>query len=94
MSFSTGEGWSCAIDERAAKPHFVGGWRTGYRDRCALVAGWLYVSPPRQNTVMFYTQDAASLRPGDQVRIAGVIVGKVNDLALEPRSCAGTGPGR
>jgi phospholipid/cholesterol/gamma-HCH transport system substrate-binding protein len=49
----------------------------------ALVAAWLYVSPPGQQTVTFYTDDAASIRPGDQVRIAGIAVGKVKDLALE-----------
>ena len=50
----------------------------------ALTAAWLYVSPPGQKTVTFYTVDAASVHPGDQVRIAGVAVGKVKDLALEP----------
>lgn len=50
----------------------------------ALVAGLLYISPPGQKTVTFYTQDAASVRPGDQVRIAGIHVGKVKDLSLEP----------
>ncbi len=49
----------------------------------ALVAGWLYVSPPGEKIVEFYTQDAASARPGDQVRIAGITIGKVKDLALE-----------
>jgi phospholipid/cholesterol/gamma-HCH transport system substrate-binding protein len=49
----------------------------------ALVAGLLYISPPGQKIVTFYTQDAASIRPGDQVRIAGIHVGKVKDLALE-----------
>lgn len=49
-----------------------------------LVAAWLYVSPPGQKAVTFYTVDAASIRPGDDVRIAGVAVGKVKDLALEP----------
>ncbi|ORA11289.1 MlaD family protein [Mycobacterium arosiense] len=49
----------------------------------ALVASWLYVSPPGQKIVTFYTQDAASIRPGDEVRIAGIHVGKVNDLRLE-----------
>jgi phospholipid/cholesterol/gamma-HCH transport system substrate-binding protein len=49
----------------------------------ALVAGLLYVSPPGQKIVTFLTQDAASIRPGDQVRIAGISVGKVKDLALE-----------
>ena len=49
----------------------------------ALVAGWLYISPPGEKFVTFYTEDAASARPGDQVRIAGITVGKVRDLALE-----------
>ncbi|ASW87735.1 MULTISPECIES: MlaD family protein [Mycobacterium avium complex (MAC)] len=49
----------------------------------ALVAAWLYVTPPGQKTVVFYTHDAASLRPGEQVRIAGITVGKVKDLLLE-----------
>ena len=49
----------------------------------ALVAAWLYISPPGQETVTFYTDDAASIHPGDQVRIAGIAVGKVKDLTLE-----------
>jgi phospholipid/cholesterol/gamma-HCH transport system substrate-binding protein len=49
----------------------------------ALVAGLLYISPPGQKIVTFYTQDAASIRPGDQVRIAGIHVGKVKDLSLQ-----------
>jgi len=50
----------------------------------ALTAAALYISPPGQKTVTFYTRDAASLHPGDQVRVAGIAVGKVKDLALEP----------
>lgn len=49
----------------------------------AAVVGWVYTSPPGQKSVVFYTTDAASLHPGDQVRIAGIAVGKVDDLALE-----------
>lgn len=49
----------------------------------ALVAAFLYISPPTQRYVTFYTDDAQSVRPGDDVRIAGVTVGKVKDLALE-----------
>jgi phospholipid/cholesterol/gamma-HCH transport system substrate-binding protein len=49
----------------------------------ALVAAWLYVSPPGQTSVTFYTNDAASIRTGDQVRIAGIPVGKVKELTLE-----------
>ncbi|MCV7150137.1 MlaD family protein [Mycolicibacterium pyrenivorans] len=49
----------------------------------ALVAAFVYVSPPTQRYVTFYTDDAQSIRPGDDVRIAGVTVGKVKDLALE-----------
>lgn len=51
----------------------------------ALVAASLYTSPPGQKIVTFYTEDAASIHPGDDVRIAGVAVGKVKDLALETK---------
>jgi phospholipid/cholesterol/gamma-HCH transport system substrate-binding protein len=49
-----------------------------------VVAAFLYISPPNQRIVTFYTDDAASVRPGDTVRIAGVVVGTVKDLSLEP----------
>ncbi|PQM47920.1 MlaD family protein [Mycobacterium talmoniae] len=50
----------------------------------AIAAAAVYVSPPGQRTVVFYTDDAAAVRPGDTVRIAGITVGKVKDLAIEP----------
>ncbi|MEW2479092.1 MCE family protein [Mycolicibacterium peregrinum] len=50
----------------------------------AITAAILYISPPGDRTVVFYTRDAASLRPGDGVRIAGITVGKVQDLSIEP----------
>lgn len=50
----------------------------------AVVAGVLYVSPPGQRSLVFYTDDAASLRSGEDVRIAGITVGKVKELSLEP----------
>lgn len=50
----------------------------------AITAAAVYVRPPGQNMVVFYTDDAASVRPGDTVRIAGITVGKVKDLSLEP----------
>jgi phospholipid/cholesterol/gamma-HCH transport system substrate-binding protein len=49
-----------------------------------LVAAFFYVSPPNQRTVEFYTDDAASVHPGDTVRVAGIVVGAVKDLSLEP----------
>lgn len=49
----------------------------------ALATAMLYISPPGQKIVTFYTDDAAAIRPGDPVRIAGINVGKVKDLALE-----------
>lgn len=49
----------------------------------SLVTAWLYISPPGQKIVTFYTDDAASVHSGDAVRIAGINVGKVSDLALE-----------
>jgi virulence factor Mce-like protein len=50
----------------------------------AVTAAAVYVSPPNQSSVVFYTDDAASVRPGDGVRIAGITVGKVEDLSIEP----------
>jgi virulence factor Mce-like protein len=49
----------------------------------ALVVAMLYLNPPNSKIVAFYTDDAASVTPGDQVRIAGITVGKVKDLALQ-----------
>ncbi|MBE1549584.1 virulence factor Mce-like protein [Mycobacterium sp. OAS707] len=48
----------------------------------AVTAGMLYVSPPGQKTITFYTDDAAAVRPGDQVRVAGIPVGEVKDVSL------------
>lgn len=50
----------------------------------AIVAGLLYVNPLGHQTVSFRTDDAASITPGMTVRIAGITVGKVKDLAIEP----------
>jgi phospholipid/cholesterol/gamma-HCH transport system substrate-binding protein len=47
-------------------------------------AAAVYISPPNQRAVAFYTDDAASVRRGDSVRIAGITVGKVEDLSIEP----------
>ncbi len=44
----------------------------------------MYIRPPGQQIVVFRTDDAAALRPGDTVRIAGVDVGTIKVLSLEP----------
>lgn len=50
-----------------------------------MVVAWVYVSPPGKQIVTFYTDDAVSISPGDTVRIAGIVVGEVKDLAIEPK---------
>jgi phospholipid/cholesterol/gamma-HCH transport system substrate-binding protein len=50
----------------------------------SLGVAYVYVNPPNQKIVTFYTDDAISVNPGDTVRIAGIVVGKVKDLSLEP----------
>ncbi|WP_242657063.1 MlaD family protein [Mycobacterium talmoniae] len=50
-----------------------------------LVVGWVYISPPHQQLVTFYTDDAASVRAGDSVRVAGINVGTVKHVSLEPQ---------
>lgn len=50
----------------------------------ALVLSYIYLHPPGESKVVaFYTDDAASIRTGDEVRMAGITVGKVTDLSLE-----------
>ncbi|MCX2930690.1 MlaD family protein [Mycobacterium sp. CVI_P3] len=51
----------------------------------AVVAAAVYISPPGSKVVSFYTDDASSIQPGITVRIAGITVGKVTDLSIEPK---------
>jgi virulence factor Mce-like protein len=44
----------------------------------------VYVSPPGNRIVTFSTDDASSITPGITVRIAGITVGKIKDLSIEP----------
>lgn len=51
----------------------------------ALVLAYVYYNTPGTSKVVsFYTDDANSLRTGDEVRMAGIKVGTVSDLKLEP----------
>ena len=50
-----------------------------------LVVGWMYISPPHRQLVTFYTDDAASVRGGDSVRVAGIDVGTVKNISIEPQ---------
>ncbi|MGV0794485.1 MlaD family protein [Mycolicibacterium sp. XJ1819] len=51
----------------------------------ALVLTYIYYNPlGHSNMVTFYSTDAASIHVGDEVRMAGIKVGTVQDLALEP----------
>lgn len=51
----------------------------------SLVLAYVYFHPPGQNKlVTFYTNDAASIRVGDEVRMAGIMVGRVENMELEP----------
>ncbi len=50
----------------------------------AITAAAVYVSPPNQRVITFYTDDAAAVRQGDDMRIAGITVGKVEGLSIEP----------
>lgn len=50
-----------------------------------LLLAYFYYNPPNQRQVVsFYTDDANSIRVGDEVRMAGIKVGTVRDLKLEP----------
>ena len=50
-----------------------------------LLLTYVYVNPPgKGQLVSFYTDDANAIRTGDEVRMAGIKVGTVSDLKLEP----------
>jgi phospholipid/cholesterol/gamma-HCH transport system substrate-binding protein len=50
-----------------------------------LVLTYIHVNPPgKGQQVSFYTDDANAVRTGDEVRMAGIKVGTVSDLKLEP----------
>lgn len=49
-----------------------------------VVAAMVYIAPPGDKIVTYYTDDASSMSPGMSVRIAGIAVGKIKDLAIEP----------
>ncbi|MGV0625542.1 MlaD family protein [Mycolicibacter minnesotensis] len=49
-------------------------------------AGLAYLRPPGQRTIVMDIVDAAVLKPGTQVRTAGIGVGKVSDIELRPDS--------
>ncbi len=68
---------------RFANPMFWGVGALALLTVLALTAAAVYVNPPGQKPVVFYTDDVASIRAGDDVRIAGITVGKVKDLTLE-----------
>jgi phospholipid/cholesterol/gamma-HCH transport system substrate-binding protein len=47
-------------------------------------AALVYVDPPNQKTIRFQTTDASSISVGDGVRVAGIDVGKVTKLSVQP----------
>jgi virulence factor Mce-like protein len=52
----------------------------------ALTTALLYISPPGQRMFTFFTDDAASVHLGDEVRIAGITVGEIKNVTLESDS--------
>lgn len=49
-----------------------------------VAAGAVYVHPLGRKTISFATTDAASLAAGEDVRVAGISVGKVSGLSIGP----------
>lgn len=47
-----------------------------------VLTGYFYLVPPDKQTVSFTTMDASSLSGGEDVRVAGVSVGKVDGVSL------------
>lgn len=54
----------------------------------AMLAGlaWVYILPPRQKSISFETTDVSSIAAGDDIRVAGIRVGKVTDVVMESQA--------
>lgn len=48
----------------------------------AVGIGFVYLSPPGHRTVVFLIDDGAAIRPGEEVRVAGVPSGRVTSVRL------------
>ena len=66
-------------------PHVWGATTLAIVTILAIVAGMVYVDPPGNKIITFYTDDASSISPGLAVRIAGITVGKVKSLSIDPQ---------
>ena len=66
-------------------PHVLGTAALAIVTILGTVAAMVYVSPPGDKIVTFFTDDASSISPGLNMRIAGITVGKVKDLSIEPQ---------
>jgi phospholipid/cholesterol/gamma-HCH transport system substrate-binding protein len=49
-----------------------------------VAAGILYLRPLGQKTIRFETTDASSISVGESVRVAGIDVGKVSNVSIQP----------
>lgn len=48
--------------------------------------GLLYMRPPNQKTITFETTDASAITVGQDVRVAGISIGTVSDITMEPNT--------
>jgi len=46
----------------------------------------IYINPPGKKVMAFETTDAASIHSGEDVRVAGIVVGKVTDVSMQAQS--------
>lgn len=66
------------------EPHFLGTIAVTLVIVLGVAASIVYINPPGNKTITFYTDDASSITPGITVRIAGITVGKVKALDITP----------
>jgi phospholipid/cholesterol/gamma-HCH transport system substrate-binding protein len=74
-----------SMTKRLRNPLLLGVVTIALTTIVALTVAWVYVAPPHRQLVTFYTDDVASVKAGDSVRVAGIDVGEVKRIALEPQ---------
>lgn len=79
-------GWGSIFRRAIGNEYVLGLSVTAVVVMTVLVTVGLYLHPPGRIQVVFETTDAAAVRTGDDVRVAGVSVGKISRVELEPKA--------
>lgn len=68
----------------AANPVLLGAVVLAVAVALLAAAALVYLHPPGRESIAFETNDASAISVGEDVRVAGIVVGKVTGMSIEP----------